>query len=196
MERAAPLFVDRDGTLVEEVGYLRRLEDMRLLPGAARAVRTATEAGHPVVVVSNQSGVARGLIDEAFLEAAAQRLEALLAAEGGRLLAQYYCPHHPDGHPPYNLDCPHRKPRPGMLLRAAREHGLRLEGAWMVGDRPSDLETGAGLGVRPVLVRTGYGHEAEAALPPDFAARGGLVCDDLAAAVTRLLAEENATASG
>lgn len=182
-----PLFIDRDGTLIEEVGYLSDLARMRLLPGAAAALRAANEAGHPVILVSNQSGVARGYFSEAFVTQSAQHLVRLLAAEGARLDAQYYCPYHPEGRPPYDLESPERKPGPGMLLRAAREHGLVLRGAYMVGDRISDVETGAGLGVIPLLVRTGYGREAEADLTADFAARGGRVFDDLAAALAWVL---------
>lgn len=182
----APIFLDRDGTLIEEVGYLNRLEQMRLLPGAAEAVQRANAAGHPVVVVSNQSGVARGLISEAFVAASEAHLRDLLAAAGAHLDGHYHCPYHPEGRPPYDREHPDRKPGSGMLLRAARELNLpleRLRGAWMVGDKRSDLETGAELGVVPVLVRTGYGRETEAHLPADFQRRGGRVFDDLAAAL-------------
>jgi D-glycero-D-manno-heptose 1,7-bisphosphate phosphatase len=190
-ERRAPIFLDRDGTLIEEVGYLQRLEQMRLLPGAAAAVRRANAAGHPVVVVTNQSAVARGLISEAFARESGAHLEALLAAAGARLDGYFYCPYHPQGRPPYDREHPDRKPGSGMLLRAAQELNLSLEqlqGAWMIGDKRSDLETGAELGVIPVLVRTGYGRETEADLPPDFRRRGGHICEGLAAAVDWILA--------
>jgi D-glycero-D-manno-heptose 1,7-bisphosphate phosphatase len=182
-----PIFVDRDGTLIEQVEYLSRLEQVRLLPGVAAALRAANGAGHPVVVVTNQSGVARGYFSEAFVEQTAGHLRTLLAAEGARLDGHYFCPHHPDGQPPYALDCADRKPAPGMLLRAARELGLTLAGAYMIGDKASDLRTGEGLGVIPLLVRTGYGREAQRELPPDFAARGGRVFDDLPAAMAWIL---------
>jgi D-glycero-D-manno-heptose 1,7-bisphosphate phosphatase len=190
--RRPPIFLDRDGTLIEEVCFLSRLEQMRLLPGAAQAVRRANEAGHPVVVVTNQSGVARGLFSEAFVHESEAHLRALLAAQGARLDGHYYCPYHPQGRPPYDRTHPDRKPGSGMLLRAAQELNLslqHLQGAWMIGDKRSDLETGAGLGVIPVLVRTGFGRETEAALPPDFQRRGGRVFDDVAAAIAWVLAQ-------
>jgi len=191
----APIFLDRDGTLIEEVEYLRRLEDMILLPGAAAAVRRANEAGHPVVVVTNQSGVARGYFTEAFVAESAAHLAALLAREGARLDGHFHCPYHPQGRPPYDREHPDRKPGSGMVLRAAQELNLsreRLRGAWIVGDKRSDLETGAELGLVPVLVRTGYGRETERTLPPDFAQRGGRVFDDLAAAIAWIVGKEKA----
>jgi D-glycero-D-manno-heptose 1,7-bisphosphate phosphatase len=207
--RRPPIFLDRDGTLIEEVGYLNALEQMRLLPGAAEAVRRANAVGHAVVVVTNQSGVARGLFDEPFVQASGGHLRALLARAGARLDGYYYCPYHPLGRPPYDREHPDRKPGAGMLLRAARELNLfrdggsgrqglpgaapperALQGAWMIGDKRSDLETGAEWGVIPLLVRTGEGTHAEAELPPDFARRGGRVFDDLAAAIAWILAVE------
>jgi D-glycero-D-manno-heptose 1,7-bisphosphate phosphatase len=182
----APIFLDRDGTLIEDVDYLSRLEDMRLLPRAAAAVRRANAAGHPVVVVTNQSGVARGYFTEAFVAESAAHLAALLAREGAHLDGHYHCPYHPQGRPPYDREHPDRKPGSGMVLRAAQELNLsreRLRGAWMIGDKRSDLETGAELGLVPVLVRTGSGRATERELPPDFARRGGRVFDDLAAAI-------------
>lgn len=189
MSGAPPLFLDRDGTLIEEVHYLSRLEDVRLVPGAAQAVRAANAAGHSVIVATNQSGVARGYIDEAFVHASMELLARLLAEHGARLDAWYYCPHLPDGQPPYDRACACRKPAPGMLHRAAAEHGLTLAGGWMVGDRRSDLEVGLAAGLTPVLVRTGYGAETEANLPPAFAAQGGRVFDALPDAVRWMLGD-------
>jgi D-glycero-D-manno-heptose 1,7-bisphosphate phosphatase len=197
----APIFVDRDGTLIEDVGYLSRLAAMRLLPGAAAAVRQANGAGHPLVVVTNQSAVARGIISEAFAQESGAHLAALLAAQGAVLAGYYFCPYHPAGRPPYDREHPDRKPGAGMLLRAAQELNLHWEppaagragqqkGAWMIGDKRSDVDTGAGLGVVPLLVRTGYGRETEAALPPEFRRRGGQVFDDLAAAIAWIVAQD------
>ena len=183
LRRGPALFLDRDGSLIEEVGYLSHLKQMRLLPGAAEAVRTANEAGMPVVVVSNQSGVARGLIDEDFVERSGAHLRELLESAGARLDAIYTCPHHPAGNAPYNIVCPCRKPAPGMIERACRDLALSPDGAFMIGDKVSDVETGKGLGIVPLLVRTGFGRGSERELPADFARRGGRVFDDLAEAV-------------
>lgn len=186
--RAAPIFLDRDGTLIEEVDFLSSLREMRLFPGAAAAVRDANRAGHPVIVVTNQSGVARGYFSEAFVRASGEHLRGLLDAARARLDGYYYCPYHPAGRPPYNLDHPDRKPGDGMILRARTDLHLDLRGGWIIGDRPSDLDTGAAHGLVPLLVRTGYGKETESRLGAEFRRRGGRVFDTLADAVRWLLA--------
>jgi D-glycero-D-manno-heptose 1,7-bisphosphate phosphatase len=186
------VFADRDGTLVEDVGYLSRAEDLRLLPGVGEAVKRLNAANIPLVVVSNQSGVARGRIDPEFAARGGALLGVLLARDGAGLGGYRYCPHHVDGPPPYNVACDCRKPAPGMLTAEARERGLGLTGAVMIGDKISDVETGAALGVVPVLVRTGYGREAERELPADFARRGGAVVDDFPAAVAWILSRTRA----
>ncbi|MEE8433816.1 MAG: HAD family hydrolase [bacterium] len=188
--RPAPIFLDRDGTLIEEVDFLSSLKEMRLFPGAAAAVRDANRAGHPVVVVTNQSGVARGYFTEAFVQASGEHLRGLLGAANAHLDGYYYCPYHPDGMPPYNLNHPDRKPGDGMILRARKDLLLNLRGGWMIGDRPSDLDTGAVHGLVPILVRTGYGKETEAHLTGDFHRRGGRVFDTLADAVRWLLTKK------
>jgi D-glycero-D-manno-heptose 1,7-bisphosphate phosphatase len=169
------VFVDRDGTLVKEVGYLSDPADLELLPGAARAIREAHAAGLPVVVVSNQSGVGRGLFPLARVHAAMARLRSLLRAEGAEPDAVYFCPHRPGD------DCPCRKPRPGLLTRAADDLLLDLSLSVMIGDKRLDAATGQAAGGTGVLVRTGYGREEEAATgewrAPDA------VCDDVAQAV-------------
>jgi len=182
-----PIFLDRDGTINEQVNFLSDFSQMRLLPKAAAAIRAANQIGHPVIVLTNQSGVARGLFSEDFARESAGHLQSLLAAKGARFDGYYFCPYHLDGRPPYNVDSEDRKPAPGMMLRAARDHGLNLDGAFMIGDRASDLETGAHLGVVPLLVRTGYGAETERALPPAFFQRGGKVFDEIGAAISWIL---------
>lgn len=183
----SPIFMDRDGTIVQEVHYLSSLHQMQLLPGAGEAIGCANKEGRPVIVISNQSGVARGLFSEDFARESADHLRVLLAKHRAHIDGYYYCPYHPQGRPPYNADSDDRKPRPGMMLRAAADMDVKLEGAWMIGDRNSDLETGAELGVRPILVRTGYGGETEAGLTPAFGKRGGRVFDNLAGAVAWIL---------
>jgi D,D-heptose 1,7-bisphosphate phosphatase len=155
------VFLDRDGTINEEKGYLDRLEKLSLIPGTAEAIRLLNSRGMKVVVVTNQSGVARGLFDEAFLGTLHARLTAMLKQEGASLDRIYYCPHHPtEGRGPYRLRCDCRKPAPGLLLRACEELGLDSTRSYMVGDTLYDIEAGARAGIRGILVRTGYGNAA------------------------------------
>jgi len=158
---ARAIFLDRDGTLVDELGFLRHARDVRLVPGAAEGVRLFNQAGWHSVVVTNQSGIARGLFDERDLEQIHARLRALLAREGARLDAILHCPHHPDeGEPPLRCTCVCRKPAPGLLLEAAELFGLELGASWIVGDGLRDLEAGARAGLAgAVLVLTGKGRE-------------------------------------
>jgi D-glycero-D-manno-heptose 1,7-bisphosphate phosphatase len=162
MPDARPLrpavFLDRDGTLIEEVNYLAHPDQVRLLPGAAEAVARLNGLGIPVVVVTNQAGVARGYFPASRVAEVHARLDALLRADGARIDGYYVCPHHPTaGVGAYRIDCACRKPSPGLLRRAAAELGLDLGRSCMIGDKGSDLEAGARAGCRPVLVRTGYG---------------------------------------
>lgn len=176
------LFLDRDGTLIEEVGYLSDPDQIQLIPGAADVVRHANEIGVPVVVVTNQAGVARGLFTEARVGEVHRHLTALLAEHGATVDAYYYCPHYLKGTiEEYRIECECRKPSPGMLLRAARDLSLTLDGSWMVGDRLSDLEAGAAAGCRTILVRTGYGSQV-IELPPVETIRLAGVFADLPAA--------------
>ncbi len=154
--RAPALFLDRDGVLIEEVEYLARPAQVKLIAGAAACIRAANVAGWRVVVVSNQSGVARGLFPESVLP----DVHRVIAEKLGEAEIDgfYYCPHHPthgQGH--YRIDCDCRKPKPGMLVQAARELGIDLAKSWLIGDRLTDLQAGASAGCRTILVQTGYG---------------------------------------
>jgi D-glycero-D-manno-heptose 1,7-bisphosphate phosphatase len=172
-ERSAAVFLDRDGTINEEVGYLDRLEKLQLIPGAARAIRLINDSGLKAVVVTNQSGVARGVFDEDFVGTVHARLREMLRAEGAFLDGLYYCPHHPqEGRGKYLRTCTCRKPASGLLLRATEELFLAPECSYMVGDTPNDIQAGAGAGARGVLVRTGYGAEAASALVSGEEQRG------------------------
>jgi D-glycero-D-manno-heptose 1,7-bisphosphate phosphatase len=152
------VFMDRDGCLTEEVGYVNHPSRIRLLPRTAEAVRRLNEAGIAAVMVTNQAGVARGYFSEETLHAANERMRRELDAAGARLDGLYVCMHHPrEGRPPYRADCDCRKPRPGLLTRAAAELGLDLRASVMVGDRLSDVATGQSVGAAGVLVLTGYG---------------------------------------
>ena len=152
------VFIDRDGTISEEVGYVNHVSRYRIFPFAAEAIRTITEAGWLAILVTNQAGVARGYFNEEMIGRVHEVLTAELARGGARLDAIYYCPHHPSvGEPPYRLDCDCRKPRPGLLRRAAEEFDLDLANCWMVGDRFSDTELARNAGVRAAFVLSGYG---------------------------------------
>lgn len=172
-------FLDRDGTLVDDPGFLHDPAAVRLLPGAAQAVARLNAAGFVVVTVSNQSGIGRGLYPESAYHAVQARLTELLAAAGARLDGAYFCPHWPERSGP----CPCRKPGLQLFLDAAAAHGLELDRSVWIGDRLSDVEPANRLGGRAVLVRTGEGaqHVRQAR------ALGVPVAADLGAAVTEIL---------
>ena len=174
------LFVDRDGTVIEEGEYLSDPEQVELIPGTVDGLRRFAAAGYAVVLVTNQSGIARGYYDEAAFERVQAEVERRLRSAGVTLTAVYFCPHHPD----FTGPCDCRKPAPGLFLRAAREHRLDPGRSVYVGDRLRDVEPGLALGGRAVLVRTGYGAAESAAAPP-----GVLVVDDLVAAADAILPE-------
>ncbi|HET7318622.1 MAG TPA: HAD family hydrolase [Nitrospirota bacterium] len=171
------VFLDRDGTVIEEVGYLSDLKQLRLIRGAAAAIRGLNDAGFKVVLVTNQSGVARGYFTEAFVRETHDLLEKMLGLEGAHLDGVYYCPHHPKaGNSPYTAACDCRKPGTGMLEQAARDLGIDIRASFVVGDKWSDVELGQRAGAHSVLVGTGYGpddpgNERPAHLDdPDFTA--------------------------
>ncbi|MGH7323310.1 MAG: D-glycero-alpha-D-manno-heptose-1,7-bisphosphate 7-phosphatase [Candidatus Rokuibacteriota bacterium] len=157
MNRPA-VFIDRDGTLTEEVGYVNHPKRLRLLPRSAEAIRRLNVADVAAVVVTNQSGVARGYFSEDVLHAVNAELVAQLKQAEAHLDGVYVCPHHPtEGAPPFRRRCDCRKPRPGLLRRAATELGLDLASSAVVGDKPSDMAVARAVGARSVLVLTGYG---------------------------------------
>lgn len=177
------VFLDRDGTLNVEKEYLHRPEEFVFCDGAVEAVRLLNQAGYLVVVVTNQSGVARGYYGEAEVRTLHWHIDTLLQQQGAHIDAWYYCPHHPDGNGQYRHACDCRKPLPGMLHQAAREHGISLADSWMVGDKLIDVAAGLAAGCSSVLVLTGYGNEEQAQLPPNVAC-----CPDLLAAVRLITA--------
>ncbi|MFL5515550.1 MAG: D-glycero-alpha-D-manno-heptose-1,7-bisphosphate 7-phosphatase [Gemmatimonadales bacterium] len=167
----AAVFLDRDGTIIEDVGYLADPERVRLLPGAAEAIGRLNRAGLLAVVVTNQSGIARGLLDEVAYQATRERLDYLLAERGAHLDGQYHCPHHPE------LSGPCQCRKPGLLLyrQAGEELGIDLAASWWVGDRLRDVQPARSFGGRGVVLGPGAGAAFSAA-------------PDLAAAVTGILA--------
>ncbi len=173
------VFLDRDGTLTEDVGYPHRLEDLRLLPEVIPALQTLQALGFALIVVTNQSGIARGYFDEDQMRAFHTLLGERLEEGGVRIEAIYHCPFHPEASvAEYRCDSPLRKPKPGMLLLAAEEHGLDLAASYAIGDKKSDVLAGQAAGCRTILVQTGKAGagEPELATEPDF------VAIDLAAA--------------
>lgn len=172
------VFLDRDGTIIEDSGYIADPAGVRLLPRAAEAIARLNQAGWPAIVVTNQSGIARGLLDEAAYAATARRLDELLAAAGARLEGHYHCPHHPDLMGP----CECRKPGPLLYRRAAADHGLHLARSWWVGDRLRDVLPAERFNGRGLLV----GQPAADELSASAAGRFPRV-RDLAAAVDIIL---------
>ena len=152
------VFLDRDGTINEEVNYLHRAEDFAFIPGVPEAIRRLREAGFLVIVATNQSGVARGYFSLEAVEELHRHIQAQLAAAGTTVDGFYICPHHPtSGVGAYRIDCDCRKGNPGMLLQAARDYHLDLGASYMVGDKAADMEAGRRAGCRSLLVMTGYG---------------------------------------
>jgi D-glycero-D-manno-heptose 1,7-bisphosphate phosphatase len=156
--KAAAVFLDRDGTINEEVGYLDSLDKLRMIPEAFEAIRLINQSGMKAVVISNQSGVARGYFDEAFVETVHARIQALLKEHKAWIDRFYYCPHHPtEGTGIYRTACPCRKPEAGLLIRASQEMGIDLARSYMVGDMPKDIEAAGKAGAKGIFVQTGHG---------------------------------------
>ena len=160
------VFLDRDGTMIEDVGYLDRLERLKFFPYTIDAVRLLNRAGYAVVVVTSQNGVAQGVLTEEFLTEAHAHMSRVCEAAGGKIAGYYYCPHSTHAAVErYRTDCECRKPKPGMILAAAREHGLDLSRSFVVGDRWRDVEMGLAAGTSALLVETGYGRTEAARRP-------------------------------
>lgn len=174
------VFLDRDGTINEEVGYLNRIDELCFVDGAPAAIARLNKARFKVVVVTNQAGVARGYFAESSVRHIHSTIEERLKIQNAHVDAFYYCPHHPtQGIGRYRVACHCRKPKPGMLERAARQLQIDLSNSYVVGDKISDLAAGYAVGCRPILVRTGYGGESEEQFidhnfQPDFIAENVL----------------------
>ncbi len=183
-ERA--VFLDRDGTIIEEVGYLDRPERVEFFPWTIEAIRVLNRAGLAVVLVSNQSGIARGFFTADVVDAVHERMSEMLAAGGARIDAYYYCPHHPDGRVQELAKvCDCRKPARGLVDRAVAEFGIDPARSFVVGDRWLDVGLARKVGARGVLVRTGYGESEEHKAPEGMTADA--VVDNLIAASSWIL---------
>jgi D-glycero-D-manno-heptose 1,7-bisphosphate phosphatase len=187
------VFIDRDGTLSHEVGYVNHPSRFRLYPFSIDAVRIINRSGWLAVLVTNQAGVARGYFPESMVIEVHESLRAAMSAGEAHLDGIYYCPHHPSvGRPPYRLDCDCRKPRPGLLKRAASELGIDLTRSFMIGDRFKDLETAWNAGASGVLVKTGYGRGDLEYVVPGAGRPPDLVAENLLEAAKLILSRSPA----
>ncbi len=178
------VFMDRDGTITEEMGYLKDAEKLRLIPRSGEAIRSLNEKEILAFVVSNQSGVARGYFTEETVKKIHRKLERLLKKEGTYLDGIYYCPHHPEfGPSKYRKNCNCRKPKPGMLLKAAKRFNLDLKRCYVIGDKVEDIKLARNVGAREILVLTGYGQKSREKIRPDY------IAQDLYQAVKWILKE-------
>jgi D-glycero-D-manno-heptose 1,7-bisphosphate phosphatase len=154
------IFLDRDGTINEEVDFLSSPLHLRLIPGSAEAIHEANESGFKVFIITNQSGIARGILTEGQLSEIHKALLTQLGECDARIDAIYYCPHHPDfGEPPYRTACDCRKPRTGMIAMAAQRFGIEIGKSYVIGDRMIDMQTADNCGATSILVLTGYGRQ-------------------------------------
>lgn len=170
------VFLDRDGTINREMGYLSDIKKLYVFTNAARAIKLLSEAGFRIIIVSNQSGIARGLIKKKELEKINCRLQELLARGGARIDAFYICPHHPDER------CSCRKPKTGLIKKAKRDFSLDLSRSYVIGDKLTDIEMGRNAGVREsILVLTGFGR-GEMRRAGDTGFKLGPVCRDVLSA--------------
>jgi D-glycero-D-manno-heptose 1,7-bisphosphate phosphatase len=174
------IFMDRDGTVSEEIGYMYTADIYRPFPWTGPAIRLINESGMKAVLITNQSGVERGYFQESMVHAVHRVLDGELKKWNAHLDAIYFCPHQPDT----GCDC--RKPKPGMILRAARELDIDLENSYMIGDRYLDVEVGRVAGAKSILVRTGNGAE-ELQKHPDYIHQPNYVADNLLSAVAAIL---------
>jgi len=187
--RQAAVFIDRDGTINEDVGYLSHPDDLHIYSFAAEAIRLLNDANLPVIIITNQSGIARGSLDEGMLARIHERLLNKLAQQGAHFDGIYYCPHHPRiGNEIYCRECDCRKPQTGMLEQAAREHSIALTESYVIGDKSSDINLATNAGAKGILVLTGYGASTYTNLER-FPCYPSIVAEDLLEAVRLILTE-------
>jgi D-glycero-D-manno-heptose 1,7-bisphosphate phosphatase len=184
------VFIDRDGTLSEEVGYINHMGRFRLLSFAVDAVRLVNQSGYLAILVTNQAGVARGYFPEPLVEEVHRSVVQRMTEGGAHLDGIFYCPHHPSaGAAPYRQDCLCRKPKPGLLHEAQRQLDVDLARSWVIGDRYPDMQVAWAVGGRGAMVRTGYGEGELVHNAPHWPRQPDLVAENLLSAVTRILQE-------
>ena len=187
------VFMDRDGTISEEVGYINHASRFRLFSYSAAAIKHLNENGWLAIVVTNQAGVARGYFPEAMIETVHADMTKQVDDAGGRIDAIYYCAHHPSvGEPPYRFDCDCRKPKPGLIMRATEDFDIDVSNSWMIGDRYSDVELAHNAGVKSMLVMSGYGRGEWEHQRTSWTMQPDLVAENLLDAVQAIV-QENAT---
>ena len=185
------VFLDRDGTINEEMGYINHIDRFILLPRTAEAIRMINSHGFKAVVVTNQSGVARGIFPELLVKEVHRKMEDLLRAEGAHIDGVYYCPHHPDfGPPEYRKRCTCRKPATGMIERACHDLDIDLQKSYMVGDRITDIEFAHKIGAKGILVLTGFGKGEVAYGDGRWREKAHFIARDLYDAVEWIIARE------
>jgi D,D-heptose 1,7-bisphosphate phosphatase len=191
MGKITAVFLDRDGTINEEAGYLDNLDKLKIIPAAYEAIRLINLSGMKAIVVTNQSGVARGVFTEKFVRQTHKIIQAALLEKKASIDKFYYCPHHPtEGTGIYLQNCNCRKPLPGMLLQAAHDLDIELGNSYMIGDTYRDMEAAKKVGVKGILVKTGYGREVLQNVDPDAATAGNnpdFVAEDILEAVKRIM---------
>lgn len=180
--------IDRDGTININTHHLNRVEDLKLIPGAGEAITRLNSAGYPVIIITNQSAIARGLLTESGLAEIHEKLKEQLSAYSATIDGIYHCPHHPDYGDRAVCDC--RKPSPGMILKAANEHNIDLACSIMIGDNLTDVEAGWNAGCRGALVRTGSGKNILTQIDDDTRNRIDYIGDDLSDVVNWILSNE------
>lgn len=180
------IFIDRDGTLNEDIGYVSSPAQLLLYPWAAEAVRLINNLGFKAIVITNQSGIARGMYTEDDLNKIHSRMFEELAREGARIDAVYYCPHHPEvGDARYRVVCNCRKPQVGMVNAALGEHNIDLASSFVIGDKASDIELARNVGASSALVMTGYGRET-LAHPDRWPCKPSIIAENLLEAVKQI----------
>lgn len=191
MNKNIAVFIDRDGTISEEIGYVNHPDRYSLLPRSAEAIKLINDMGLKAVVVTNQAGVARGYFPEWMIKKVHDRLEELLEEKGARLDAIYYCPHHPTaGEPPYRADCDCRKPRTGMIDTASSDMNIDVKNSYMIGDKITDVEFGHRVGAKGIFVKTGYGRGELELFGDSWTTKPDYIAEDLLDAVSWIKAEE------
>ena len=187
MKRRA-VFIDRDGTISEEVGYINHPSRFSLFPYAPAAIKHLNENGWLAIVITNQAGVARGYFSEDMIQTVHERMTKQLESGGAKLDAVYYCAHHPSvGDPPYRFECDCRKPKPGLISRAAQDFDIGLEESWVVGDRYSDVELARNAGVKSAFVMSGYGRGEWEHQRANWTMQPDLVAESLLEAVAAIV---------